>query len=486
MIPGSEVHVLDKNAEYLGVPTGTLMENAGKQVASFVTSRYAGKKILVFCGTGNNGGDGFVAARYLAKTHLVNVFLVGQEKDIRTTISKKNFQKLKNEKITVFTIDDEKKIPFLIDKAEVIIDAMLGIGLSGELREPYHWIVDHLNSRKTKTIISVDVPTGLGTNASVHPQHTITFHAKKEGMTKKNCADIIIADIGIPIEASTFVGPGELSVYYPRPKKTSHKGENGRVLIVGGGPYYGAPTLSALSTLRTGADLVYITSPRQTANKISVFSPNFIIYPLLGQEMISKDDTSEIMKSAEKADAIVLGPGLGDAIETMEAIPIIVEKIVSLDKPLVVDADGLKALSKKHDILKHSQTVITPHASEFSLFIQQDLPDDTDSRKRIVSTWAKKLDITILLKGPVDIISDGKVTKCNKVHNEAMTVGGTGDVLAGIIGALLSKKVTGMNAARIAAFLNGEAGNRAFKKKSYGLLATDIIEEIPSVLKEYL
>lgn len=486
MIPGSEIHVLDKNAEFLGVPPEKLMENAGKHVADFIISKYKGKKMLILCGTGNNGGDGFVAARYISPHQPVTVFLVGTEQRIRTNLSKKNFVKLKNCKIKLLDINHAKQIPTLFEDADVIIDAMLGIGLSGTLKEPYHSIVDLLNKQKEKRIVSVDVPTGLGTNLSVHPQQCITFHEMKDGMNKKTCGDIIVVDIGIPTDASVYIGPGDLSVYYPEHKKTAHKGDNGRVLVVGGGPYYGAPVLSALGSLRTGADLVHIATPLNAAKLISGFSPNFIVHPFLDQDIITKDDILDIVRHAEKADAVVLGPGLGDAYETMDAVPGVVKKILKMGKPLIIDADGLKALGKKHDILKHSQTVITPHAGEFKIFTGESLPEDIEKRKKLVFSWAKKLDITIFLKGPIDIISDGKITKLNRIHNEAMTVGGTGDVLAGIIGSLLSKKVSPINAARIAAFLNGEAGNYAFSKKSYGLLATDVIEEIPTVLKEYL
>lgn len=486
MIPGSEVRVLDKNADFLGVPPEKLMETAGKNVAEFILSKYKGKKILVLCGTGNNGGDGFVAARYISQHQPVTVFLVGTEKKIRTNLAKKNFVKLKSGDVKVFDITDEKKLSGLIEGSDVIADAMLGIGLSGDLREPFRSIVDMIHAQKKKKIVSVDIPSGLGTNLSVHPHHCITFHAMKEGMNKKTCGDIIVVDIGIPSDASLYIGPGDLSVYYPRPKKNSHKGDNGKVLVVGGGPYYGAPVLSALATLRTGADLVYIATPQETARRISCFSPNFIVHPLQGQDTITKDDIPDIEHYVEKSDAVILGPGMGNASETRDAVPKLVKKILEMDKPLVLDADGLKALSKKRDILKHSKTVITPHAGEFTIFTSDLIPEDIEQRKKLVSSWAKKLDITIFLKGSIDIISDGRITKLNRVHNEAMTVGGTGDVLAGIIGALLSKRVRGMNAARIAAFLNGEAGNRAFSKRSYGLLATDIIEEIPLVLKEYL
>lgn len=486
MLSCSEVRVADRNSEYLGIPSETLMENAGKQVAEYVSSRFNNKPVLILCGLGNNGGDGFVAARYLAETNPVTVFLVGYEKDIRTRIAKKNYTKIQNNHVALFDLSSKNKLPALIEETSVILDAMLGIGLTGSLREPYTSIVDLVNKQKDKTIIAVDVPTGFGTKCIVQSDQCITFHDSKEGMTKDICGTITIVDIGIPKDAVTYIGPGDLSTYYPKPRIDSHKGENGRVLIIGGGPYYGAPALSAMAALRTGADLVFITTPADTAKQISVYSPNFIIHPLINDSIITKKDIPLINRYIEKADSVVIGPGIGLADETIETVPVIVQETLKQKKPLVLDADGLKAMANYHEILLHSSTVITPHAGEFTIFTKTSVPNDVETRERIISKWAKKLDITIFLKGPIDIICDAEMTRLNRIHNQAMTVGGTGDVLAGIIGALLSKKVRPVTAARIAAFLNGEAGNQAFSEKSYGLLATDIIEKIPTVLKDYL
>jgi hydroxyethylthiazole kinase-like uncharacterized protein yjeF len=331
----------------------------------------------------------------------------------------------------------------------------------------------------------VDVPTGLGTSLAVIPQYTVTFHDRKEGMNEKNSGTINVVDIGIPNEAITYVGPGELSVYYPRPLKKSHKGDNGVVLIIGGGPYIGAPALSGLAALRTGVDLVYIATPKRSWKSIAAFSPNFIVRDL-GSDLLTMQDIPLIEDLLEKCTGVILGPGLGNAPETEKAIIPLVMRIVQEKKPLVIDADAIKPVGGNLNIIQDSMTIVTPHVGEFKKLTGIILSQDVDARMRTVRAWARKLGITIFLKGYIDVLSNGEQIKLNKVHNEAMTVGGTGDVLAGIIGALVSKGVEPFNAVRIAAFLNGEAGNEAFQKKSYGLLATDIIEEIPNVLKKYL
>lgn len=505
MISGREIKVLDINSEYRGVPNKILMENAGRHVANFIIKKVSSrnKKILVFCGTGNNGGDGFVACRYLAKNYKVTLFLVGNERDIKTDIAMKNFQKLKKNNVKIYDIKSIDRISDLLSENQIIIDSMLGVGLSGNLREPYFSIVKEINSAKNKTIVSVDMPTGLGTNLTIKPDFTITFHDIKENMNPGNSGEIITVDIGIPKNAIEYVGPGELSTYYPKPEKKSHKGDNGKLLVVGGGPYIGAPALAGLAALRTGSDLVYIATPKRAAKSITSFSPlfikpirqaktiaklspNLIVKELNNEDILVTEDTKIIDNFISKIDTIVIGPGLGGEQTTLEVIGKIIINCAKQGKPIVVDADAIQVIGKKPEIIRNTQTVITPHAGEFKELTGVKLSDNLDDRKRKVEEWAKKLGVTILLKGPVDVISNGRKTKLNDVHNEAMTVGGTGDVLSGIIGALLSKNVEPFDAARTAAFLNGAAGNSAFDKKSYGLVATDIIEEIPNILKKYL
>jgi len=506
MISGREIKVLDINSEYYGVPAYSLMENAGKGVSDFINKdlEYKKKKILIISGIGNNGGDGFVAARYLAKNHDITLFLTGKEKDIKTKIAKKNFKKLKQTKnVFVYDIESLKKIDELLTLNDIIIDSMLGIGITGDLREPYQSIANNINRLKNKTILSVDIPTGFGTKTSIKPDYTITFHDIKEKMNKKNSGEIKIVDIKIPKKAIEYIGPGELKTYYPIPKKQSHKGENGRIIIVGGGPFIGAPALSGLAALRTGADLVYIFTPKKVAKAITSFSPffikpkklakniaklspNLIVKELTNENKVTLDDIPSIEDFIPKCDTLVVGPGLGSDKNTEKAIEKIIEVCLKNKRSLVIDADAIKVIGKKPGLIKNSQTVITPHAGEFKKLTDITLSDKIENRKKTVEKWAKKLGVTILLKGSVDIVSNGSFTKLNDIHNQAMTVGGTGDVLAGLIGALLSKKVNPFNAARIGVFINGSAGNYAFKKRSYGLIATDIIDEIPNILKKYI
>lgn len=505
MISGREIHVLDKNAEYHGVPTIQLMENAGKGVSDFIINEIKPKtkNILVFCGTGNNGGDGFVAARYLSKKFIVTIFLTGEQKDIRADISKTNFKKLHKLNVKIYDINSINKIDKIIQENQIIIDSMLGIGLTGKLREPYLTLVKKIKNLKNKNIISVDIPTGLGTNTAIKPQYTITFYDVKNGMKMENSGKIKITDIGIPKKAAEYVGPGELKTFYPIPKKESHKGDNGRLLVLGGGPYYGAPALSSFAAQRTGVDLIYVATPKKVAKAITSYSPllikpirlakelvklspTLIIKELNNENKVVPEDVKIIEGLIKKVDTLLIGPGLGNNRDTQKAVQKILQLFVKNKKSIIIDADAIQVVGNNPDIIRNSKMVITPHSGEFKELTGVKLSDSLEDRKKHVKNWAKKLGVTIVLKGSIDIISNGVEIKLNDVHNEAMTVGGTGDVLAGIIGGLLSKDVEPFNAARMGVFINGFAGNMAFKKRSYGLVSTDIIDEIPNVLKKYL
>ncbi len=505
MLTANEVHVSDINSEYYGTPAKKLMENAGRGVSEHISKKIKSKrkKIVLFCGKGNNGGDGFVAARYLSKKYEVTLFLIGKAKDIHTKVAKENFKKLEKLNIKIFNIENLDKINSLIQKNDTIVDSMLGIGIKGDLREPYKTIVKKINKQKNKTIISVDIPTGFGTNQQIKPDHTVTFHDIKKGMNNKNCGKIKIVDIKIPDKGIKYVGPGELKVFYHKPKKESHKGQNGRLLIIGGGPFYGAPALSSFAALRTGADLVFtltpkkvakaitsysplILKPKKLAKKLAVFSPNLIVKELSDEKIIVPSDYEIVKKYEKKVDTLLIGPGIGNNKETQDSVKKIIKFFVSKNKSIVVDADAIKVIGKNKDIIKNSKTVITPHTGEFEELTGIKLSDHIDERSKKTKEWAKKLGVTIILKGHIDVISNNENVKLNDIHNQAMTVGGTGDVLAGITGALLSKGIEPFNAARTAVFINGYAGNNAFEKKSYGLISTDIIEEIPNVLKKFL
>jgi NAD(P)H-hydrate epimerase len=498
----SEAKVLDANAAALGLKPETMMERAGAAVAEAVLRhmRGKGKTVAVVCGTGNNGGDGFVAARKLARDARVKVVLVRKElyiisstmrmgreasggafdvefvktkKEMRDPAARRNFSLLHG-LVPIYSWEDYD------GECDIIVDALLGVGLSGEVKEPYLGCIKDLNAQG-RPIVSVDVPSGLGTRTAIRPRLTVTFHAKKEGMDERNSGRIIVADIGIPPEAER-IGPGDLKILYPRPAKGSRKGQNGRVLVVGGGPYAGAPALAALAALRAGADLAVLAAPEPAAQVIASFSPNLIVRPLRGG-LLKPSGVKDVLDLAAESDAVLVGPGAGRASETLEALASLVAEC---PKPIVVDADGLHALGKSHGLLAGRRGILTPHAGEFALLTGKAPPDETRARGKAAAKLSKSTGFSVILKGPVDVVSDGEMVKECHGGNDGMTVGGTGDVLAGLCAGLLAKGAEPFEAARVAAYVSGAAGDLAFAEKSYGLVATDVLDCVPRVLARHL
>jgi NAD(P)H-hydrate epimerase len=273
------------------------------------------------------------------------------------------------------------------------------------------------------------------------------------------------------------IGRSILKGLFEKRPDWSHKGDFGKLLIIGGSKRYsGAPALCAFAALQTGVDITFVLAPKRAADIISSFSPNLIAEPLEG-DYLSEKNLDTIIENMEYFDAIAFGMGIGRMPQTMDFVKKIVKEI---KKPCVMDADGLHALKGKK---LGKNFVLTPHAGEF--YAMSGLKVDTNLEKRveIVRSFADQMRCTIVLKGHIDIISDGERTAINKTGNPYMTKGGTGDVLTGICGALLARKIEPFRAACAAAYISGAAGDFAAKKFKQSMLATDVIEAIVKVIK---
>jgi len=459
MITGLDSRVIDANSEALGIPVETLMDNAGKVVSSFLKEHYPQSRILFVCGPGNNGGDGFATA-LLMDPDMVTVALLKKSNLIHSEISRQRYSKLQ---CRVEEYDQS-----LFNEVDVIVDCALGTGIRGKVKDPYRKFIQEANASGLP-IVSVDVPSGLGSDVTIVPQTTITFHDVKVGMNDDNCGNILVADVGIPVDAMKYIGPGDV-LRYPVPDDNSHKGENGRLMIIAGGPYFGAPAMSSMAALRTGADIVRLFTPSNVAQAIATYCPVLMITPLPGDHLIS-ESVDMLLTESMNYDAVLIGPGIGKDPDTMLAVKEFVRKCKT---PMVIDADALSAIIGM-EIL--TPTIITPHKGEFRKL---------DSKYGGPEPLAQMMNVTLLLKSHVDTITDGNATRYNRTGTPAMTGAGTGDVLSGAVAALLSKGLSTMEAAALGAFLTGKAGEYAFKDKSYGLIATDLIEEIPHVIRDNL
>lgn len=276
-----------------------------------------------------------------------------------------------------------------------------------------------------------------------------------------------------------IVGKQILKNLYPKRQPWSHKGKYGKVLVIGGSrKYTGAPALTAMAALRAGADLVTVVAPERAANVVASFSPNMITLPLRG-DYITKFNLKEVLEQAKTADAVVLGPGIGKEKSTFDFILQFLEKT---DLPCVIDADALHAFEKNTELFK-DRYVLTPHSHEFGLLFGKTPDHSVIKRATLVKIFAKKLKTTILLKGHVDVISNGDDTQINNTGNPFMTVGGTGDSLAGICGALLAMGNKPVVSACGAAYIHGAAGDKAAKEFGVSLSAINIINNIHKVLK---
>jgi len=489
-ITSREMRALEVNAEYFGVSLLQLMENAGRNVALEIASRFPREqRIAIFCGLGGNGGDGFVAARHLlAMGFKVSVILAGKAKDIRHEAALKNWCILQSlrESVPIQEVTDSLAIPKV--DAEIVVDALLGIGTKGKLKPPILQMVEYINTLNVSKI-AVDVPTGIESDTgevlgnAVKANVTVTFYKEKTGLhnAKKYVDELIIKDIGLPEELEKFAGPGDVFLAKKPRTASAHKGDFGRLLVIGGSEVFsGAPALVSLAALRTGVDIAYVAAPAKTAYAVSSVSPNLITLKLKGNHL-SPSNMTVLKPYLEMVDAVVVGPGLGLHSETREFVKACVTAIESAGKPLLLDADGLKAFAELKWPLK-VPLVLTPHAGEYAILAGRKLSESFEERVAEAQETAAELKAVILLKGQVDVICDAKRVKLNFTGNPGMTVGGTGDVLSGIVGALLAQKVDSFEAAVAGAFVNGAAGDLVAGEIGHHLLATDLLERIPRVL----
>ncbi len=505
--------VTDYNCEYLGLSRLCLMESAGKSLAEEVGKiavyTFAKPvKVVIFTGSGGNGGDGFVAARYLLnRGYDVDIYML--KENIRSDDAKTNLEILENMKprlsrLNIYnlrTLEDINscEVAQNRDSEFVIVDGLLGTGIKGKLQTNIKRAIEIINESKGVTI-SVDVPSGMDpltgevSDLAVVPDYTISFHKIKTGVRDADeelVGGLVTADIGIPFEAEYFVNYGDFLRLKNR-NPNSHKGNNGRLLVVGGSnEYSGAPAIAGMAAIGAGADLVYVASPENAADAIKSTSPDLIVKSLEGDKL-SLNHLDDILNLSENVDAVLIGPGSGIDDETSKLFNVLVTKI---KKPIVLDADSLKQVELSL-IKNREDMILTPHIFEFKSFFKtdDDLRLDIDSYDfsevdeniTLFQKISRQIKGTVVVKGKYDLILSGSKFKINKSGNAGMTVGGTGDALAGISASLLSQGLSSFDSASLATFINGLAGDEAFDVKGNGFSATDLVSYIGSVIKNGL
>ena len=465
-----DMMVTDYNCEYLGLSRLCLMESAGKSLAEEVgkIAVYTFSKpvkVVIFTGSGGNGGDGFVAARYLLnRGYDVDIYML--KDNIRSKESKINFEILENMKprlsrLTIYnlkTLDDinNTEVAKSKDGEFVIVDGLLGTGIKGELQTNVKRAIEIINQsngiKKLQTNvkraieiinqsngikISVDVPSGMDPltgevdDLAVVPDYTISFHKIKTGVRgaeEELVGGLVTADIGIPFEAEYFVNYGDFLRLKNRDEK-SHKGNNGRLLIVGGSKdYSGAPAIAGMAAIGAGCDLVYVATPEKSAEAIKSTSPDLIVKSLDGDNL-SLNHSSEILELADNVDCVLIGPGAGIDDDTSKLFNVLVAKI---KKPIVLDADALKQVEMSL-IKNRDDIILTPHIFEFKSFfnVNNDLKLDIDSYdfKKVdeniteFQQITRQIKGTVLIKGQYDLILSGTRFRINKSGNAYTGIG---------------------------------------------------------------
>jgi ADP-dependent NAD(P)H-hydrate dehydratase / NAD(P)H-hydrate epimerase len=468
----AEMAKADAFAVAHGVPSLTLMENAGRVVAEAIASRFKPCAVTVLCGPGNNGGDGFVVARLLSEDgYTVRVAHDAEPKGDAAAMSEK--WKSAREALT----------PGALDGTKLVIDGLFGAGLSRPLDGAYAQIVEALNDLP---VVAIDMPSGVSGDTGqplggvyVKAALTVTFFRKKPGHLlmpgRALCGEIVLGDIGIPPQAAnTQLHENTSTLWHlPKPKLDSHKYSRGHCVVVSGPAHAtGAGRLAARGALRVGSGLVSVASPPDAVAVNAAHLTAIMIKPFEGAAGLSG------LLSDKRLNAIVLGPGLGVGRKTHE----MVVAALSSGASLVLDADAITSFKDDTEFLfrlLHDRCVLTPHAGEFERLFPG-LLDQSASKLEAARAAAKRAGCVVLLKGADTVIAapSGKAA-INANAPPSLATAGAGDVLAGFVGGLLAQGMAAFDAAACGSWLHGEAASRF----GPGLIAEDLPEILPEVLR---
>lgn len=494
VLTAAEMRAVDVGAAAHGMPASVLMENAGEALARIALDEAASMgRFFVLCGPGNNGGDGLVAARKLAALgRIVFVELLGNAAELKGDAAR-NLEALEAAGLAVAPID-----PQLSPRAgDVVVDALLGTGLSRAPTEAFAEAISRIAGWRENgaRVVSADIPSGVPLSPSVEADVTVTFGYPKLAQVVEpgasRCGALNIADIGIPCAAEDVLsGPqvflleeSDVRGQIRKRRADSHKGTYGHVLVVGGSiGKTGAAALAALGALRGGAGLVTVATRSDGLSSVLQHAKEVMGLPLEGSGPLGPQDLNSLLDAADGKAAVVFGPGIGRGKDTHTLLGAFLEE---LGCPCVLDADGLNALSGHLDILQRSKSelLLTPHPGEMSSLVNRPTAEVQANRVSMARDFAKEHHVVLMLKGSRTLIArdDGTVF-VNVTGNAGMATGGTGDVLAGLCGALLAQGLSTENAALVGAWAHGAAGDFAKQLRGEtGLIASDVLDGLGQV-----
>lgn len=508
LITAAQMGEIDRLATaHYGLPSVVLMENAGAAVARAAEELLVGIKeprLCIFSGLGNNGGDGFVVARHLVNSGAkIKMFLLGQK------------SLLKGDSLTYATVLEQMGVEIVelanerdYDKARVaaafsdcLIDALVGTGFRGEVKADLALVIDLMNKSRKK-IVAVDIPSGVHADtgqiqgAAVKASVTVTFGLPKPGLLlypgAAHVGKLIIDSIGLPepllrtapVYQQVITAPLVRSLL-PLRRGDAHKGMNGHAGIIAGSQgYTGAAALCANAALRAGAGLVTLAAAQSLRGVLDVKLTEAMVHPVpeISRGCISQKAVPFIEELSLHWDAIAIGPGMGRQPDTQAAIREIVR---NAEKPLVIDADAIQALANHIDVIHQSEAlaVFTPHPGEMGVLTNLSPAQINQNRIEVARQTAQKWNSIFVLKGAPTVVAfpDGEAY-INTTGNAGLATAGTGDVLTGVITALISQGLSSHDAALVGVYLHGLAGDIIARNGMIGMTAGDVILALPAAI----
>jgi len=503
-----QIKNIDRRAiKEFGIPGTVLMENAASVVMAEMERFFdglAGVRVGIICGKGNNGGDGLALARRLSiRGVAVRVALLAPFSAVSGE-AKVNLSILRKTDVQITQNASARSLPDIIAWSDILVDAMLGVGLSSPLKGLFLQAVDMINTAG-KPVVAIDIPTGINADtgsimgAAIMADLTVTMALLKRGLVllpgAQYAGDVRVADIGIPSEVvdKEKINTALLNRGYawgmisPRELDT-HKGDFGHLMLIAGSPgKAGAAIMAARSALRTGAGLVSVAAPNGLVQIVQSQIVEAMCIPSAEsiEGTLGLGSEEELLKAVVGMSACAIGPGLSTHYETVQVVRNLIQQ---LTVPMVIDADGLNAIAGYVDILKRAKApvILTPHPGEMGRLMGISSAEVQKDRITVASEFAAKYKVILVLKGAGTVVAcpDG-TTFINSTGNPGMATGGTGDALTGMIGGLLAQGYSAKQAACLGVYLHGLAGDLAAKEKGeMGMIAGDLIEKIPDAIKK--
>ncbi len=501
----TQMRGMDRQAiERYGIFEDLLMENAGHAVYFMILEVFpslAGKRFTVFCGLGNNGGDGLVVARKLHSNGArVNVFLLGDPEKYKGS-ARKNYEIVKGLSLPMKRLTKMEQASYALTHCDAVVDAILGTGLSRPVEGLYKEVVQAVN-RSGKIVFSVDIPSGINGDTgqvmgiAVRADATATFGLPKLGNLLypgfEYGGKLHVTHISFPpdIYESDEVRV-EVGIPAPIPPRDpeAHKGSFGKVLFIAGAQaYLGAPQFSALSFLKAGGGLSYLAAPKGVAPYLGSRSRELVLYPLWETDTgsVSMKNLEGLKALCPQMDMVVMGPGLSLNEQTQELVRELAKEI---PVPLLLDGDGITAVAKDPEVLKQRKapTVLTPHPGEMARLTGKGIAEVQGNKIELLQETARALKAVIVLKGAHSLVGSPKgQIWINLSGNPGMATAGSGDVLTGTIAAMVCRGFPLEEAVKVGVFLHGLAGDLAADTIGEdGMTAEDIMEMVPVALRTY-